>query len=302
MDGHGGILAVSGVARSARATCRSLRSGMHDRHGPVASRWITPALAGAVLGPALQVQQPTLWQAAAYAGLGALGIALLAAAAWWRGGRGGSALVLIALTLIGFAVGGWRADRFLANGLDSALEGRDLVVTGVVAAMPQQHEAGLRFRLEVESATAGGVPVRLVPLLSLGWYGGVGVGDSGVMELQRLPAPLRAGERWQLAVRVKAPHGNSNPHGFDYELWLWEQGVQATGSVRAGPRDPPPQRLAVTWRHPVERWRQAVRDAVYARVPDRPTAGVLAALSVGDQNAIDVLRLLSRSLRAGVSC
>ena len=257
---------------------------MPDRQGPSASRWITPALAGAVLGPALQVQQPALWTAAAYAGLGALGVALLA---WRRGGRGGSALVLLAFALAGFAACGWRAERFLARGLDPALEGRDLIVTGIVAAMPQQHEAGLRFRLEVESATAGGVPVRLVPLLSLGWYGGVAPAGSGLVELQRLPAPLRAGERWQLAVRVKAPHGNSNPHGFDYELWLWEQGVQATGSVRAGPRDPPPQRLAVTWRHPVERWRQEVRDAVYAQVPDRPIAGVLAALAVGDQNAIE---------------
>ncbi|HEY0883989.1 MAG TPA: DNA internalization-related competence protein ComEC/Rec2, partial [Ramlibacter sp.] len=254
---------------------------------PSASRWITPALAGAVLGPALQVQQPALWDATAYAALGLLGMSLLAGAGWWRGGRVGWAIVLLAFALAGFAACGWRADRFLARGLDPALEGRDLVVTGIVAAMPQQHEAGLRFRLEVESATAGGAPVRLVPLLSLGWYGGVAPGGSGLMELQRLPAPLRAGERWQLAVRVKAPHGNSNPHGFDYELWLWEQGLQATGSVRAGPRDPPPLRLAVTWRHPVERWRQEVRDAVYAQVPDRPIAGVLAALAVGDQHAIE---------------
>ena len=88
-------------------------------------------------------------------------------------------------------------------------------------------------------------------------------------------------------VRLKAPHGNSNPHGFDYELWLWEQGLQATGYVRAGPSDPPPQRLADTWRHPVERARQDVRDAVFERVADRRTAGLLAALVVGDQNAID---------------
>jgi competence protein ComEC len=37
------------------------------------------------------------------------------------------------------------------------------------------------------------------------------------------------GERWQLTLRLKAPHGGSNPFGFDYELWLWEQGLQATG-------------------------------------------------------------------------
>ncbi|MBC7716625.1 MAG: DNA internalization-related competence protein ComEC/Rec2, partial [Pseudorhodobacter sp.] len=38
--------------------------------------------------------------------------------------------------------------------------------------------------------------------------------------------------------------------------------------------------------HPVERWRQRVRDAVEARIPDRRTAGVITALVVGDQSAI----------------
>lgn len=95
------------------------------------------------------------------------------------------------------------------------------------------------------------------------------------------------GERWQMTVRLKAPHGNSNPHGFDYELWLWEQGLQATGYVRAGPKDTAPQRLDATWRHPVEQVRQRVKDAIYAQVGDRRAAGLIAALVVGDQNAID---------------
>ena len=109
----------------------------------------------------------------------------------------------------------------------------------------------------------------------------------GVFELQRQTPELHAGERWQMTLRLKAPHGNSNPHGFDYELWLWEQGLQATGYVRSGPRDTPPQRLGGTWRHPVERARQDVRDRIFEHVSDRKTAGLIAALVVGDQNAID---------------
>ena len=73
---------------------------------------------------------------------------------------------------------------------------------------------------------------------------------------------MQAGERWQLTVRPKAPHGGRNPYGFDYELYLWEQGVQASAYVRTGPRDAPPRLLGQTWQHPVERARQAVRDAV----------------------------------------
>ena len=253
-----------------------------------AAGWLTPALAGAVLGPALQLQQPALWDGASYALILLAAIALLSCARWLRGQAGArGTLILVALALLAFGLTGLRASRFAAQGLDPALEGRDVSVTGIVAAMPQRSETGLRFRFEVESATVGGSTVRLVPQLYLGWYGGAVSEGAGRLELSRQAPELRAGERWQMNVRLKAPHGNSNPHGFDYELWLWEQGLQATGYVRAGPNDPVPHRLADTWRHPVERARQAVRDAVFERVADRRTAGLLAALIVGDQNAID---------------
>lgn len=263
---------------------------------------MTPALAGAVLGPALQLQQPALWECPFYASLAALGLGLAVLAGvyslsprkrtvhslslWERTGVRASA-ALLATALVAFSLTGLRASHFIAHGLAPALEGRDLVVTGVVAAMPQRNEIGLRFRLEVESATAAGAAVRLVPQVYLGWYGGAMAGAGGGFDLQRQPADLRAGERWEMSVRLKAPHGNINPHGFDYELWLWEQGLQATGYVRAGLRDPEPQRIADTWRHPVERARQAVRDSVFEHVADRQTAGLLAALIVGDQNAIE---------------
>lgn len=109
-----------------------------------------------------------------------------------------------------------------------------------------------------------------------------------LVQLQRQPQAMRAGERWQMTVRLKAPHGNINPHGFDYELALWEQGVQATGAVRAGVRDTPPQRLTDSgWRRPVEQARQSVREAIEQRIPNARIAGVLAALVMGDQNAIE---------------
>ena len=273
---------------------------MRNDDNPRRGGWMTPALLGTVLGPAFQLQQPALWDGPVYAALAALGLAVLAAV-YWRARRAGTvrsldrresagaraSAVLLSAALLAFALTGLRASHFLLHGLDPSLEGRDVMVTGLVAAMPQRNETGTRFRLEVEAATAAGAPLRLVPQVYLGWYGGAMAAPAGGVDLQRLPADLRAGERWELSVRLKAPHGNSNPHGFDYELWLWEQGLQATGYVRAGLRDPAPRRIADTWRHPVERARQAVRDAVFGQVADRSTAGLLAALIVGDQNAID---------------
>jgi competence protein ComEC len=125
----------------------------------------------------------------------------------------------------------------------------------------------------------------------LAWYGGAWSSSEALSDLQPPPPAVQAGERWQFSVRLKAPHGSLNPHGFDTELWLWEQGLQATGYVRAGPKDLAPVRLGLTGRHPVEWVRQQVRDAIWERGQHKPGAGqpygVVAALAVGDQRAID---------------
>lgn len=264
--------------------------------------WFFAAMPGLVLGSALQLQQPVLFQALIYLWLMLTAPALLVVGLVWPGrfrGRWSLWLVGLVVAVSAFGLCGWRATVFMGNTLPPALEGRDVLVTGVVSVMPQRNEAGLRLRLAVESAQLDGSPVVLPPLLDLGWYGGVledaaSEGDSlrGGRNTEP-PGTLRAGERWRMLVRLKAPHGLRNPHGFDYELWLWEQGVQATGYVRNGPRDPAPQRLAVTWRHPVEQARQHVRDAVFQRLeaepgtPETKVAGLVAALVVGDQRAID---------------
>ena len=249
---------------------------------------LAPGLLAFVAGTALQLQQAVLlpWWVYMLCMLPAL-VGLTSSAPYSIANWRQPTSLLLALVLLGFGLTGLRAGFFLADALSAELEGRDLVVTGVVAAMPQTHESGQRFRLAVASASWQGAAVRLPAQLDLSWYSGVFAGTQGVGELQRQPQPMQAGERWQMTVRLKAPHGGSNPHGFDYELWLWEQGVQATGYVRAGRSDPEPRLLGQTGGHPVERLRQQVREQIVAAVPDRAQAGLLAALVVGDQRAIE---------------
>lgn len=254
---------------------------------------LPPVLLASVLGAGLQIAQPQLWDASSYGLFMAVALVLIALAAikkiapWMRM----SAWVLAGLLLL-FGLTGWRALIFERQTLMPELEGRNLVITGVVSSMPQRNEAGLRFRLVVQTAQQDGQTVRVPQKLELAWYSGVFAKGDGPGELrgelQRVPAALQAGERWQMTVRLKAPHGALNPHGFDYELWQWEQGVQATGYVRAGPKDPIPELLGSTWRYPVEWARGQVRERIYAHVPDDPhVAGLLAALVVGDQAAIE---------------
>jgi competence protein ComEC len=235
------------------------------------------ALGGSLLGAALQLQQPTLWPAWLYA---ALLLAAVAGLAWRRlPARGLVTIALVCGTMAGAGLAGWRAVAYAQGALRPGLEGRDLQVTGVVAEMPQSNEAGVRFRLDVESARwadrTEGTPPLVPDRIALGWYA------------EDLADAPHAGERWRFTVRLKAPHGNRNPHGFDGELWMWEQGLHASGYVRTGARDAAPALLSTTWLRPVERARESVRDAVFARVPDRGQAGVIAALVTGDQSAID---------------
>lgn len=254
-------------------------------HG--SARLLFVALLGVVVGTALQLQQGQLSAWHAYLTIVALALVGYAIAAikniaiGWR-----MPLAALVLGLLAFGLTGLRATAYLADALDPALEGRDVLVVGVVASLPQRNESGLRFRLEVESAALNGQPVRMPPLMDVGWYGGA-FGSGPVPDPNRAPGDVRAGERWQMTLRLKAPHGSRNPFGFDYELWLWEQGVQATGYVRASAKDPVPQRITQTWLHPVVLARQVVRERIYRQVAERQFAGMIAALVVGDQAAID---------------
>jgi competence protein ComEC len=230
-----------------------------------------------VLGTALQLQQAELWSGRVYV---AFGLLALAGYAWAAHKRIASTawMAVLSAGVLAFACTGGRALLFLDSALDPALEGRDVQVQGVVRGLPQRNDSGLRFRLDVEGAEVDGQPLVLPSRLDAAWYS-----DAGALP----PAALQAGERWRMTLRLKAPHGARNPNGFDYELWLWEQGVQATGYVRTGARDAQPQRVAQTAWHPVDWGRQQLRDRIVATVDQKQTSGLIAALVAGDQNAID---------------
>jgi len=238
-----------------------------------------------LIGVALHLRQPVLWPLASYVAIaGAAALVLITLVVWRREAMPGLLGAIVGASALGFGASGWQASLRLADALPSALEGRDVLVTGVVATLPQRSPSGLRFRFDVEQAQPVGAAVdstRQFPsTLAIGWY-------SGFHEDAALTPPqteLRAGQRWRFTLRLRQPHGNANPNGFDHELYLFEQGVRATGYVRDAPA---PQLLDRAAGVPVERLRQRVRDAIEASVPDRRAAGLLSALAVGDQGAIE---------------
>ncbi|MDE2615617.1 MAG: DNA internalization-related competence protein ComEC/Rec2 [Burkholderiales bacterium] len=260
------------------------------------ARLLTPALLGWISGLALQLQQSELWPAAHYGLLIAAALALFLVLNRLHQQPARLLFIFVATALLAHASTGLRALHFQQQALDPALEGQDVRVTGRISAMPQFGENSTRFRYTVESATQEGQTVQIPPQLYLSWYGSWRNEDGALLEPTQVAPALQAGERWQFTVRLRAPHGARNPHGFDFELWLWEQGLQATGYVRTGRRDPQPRLIEQSGKHPVEWARQQVRDAIQQRAPvvsGSPTEeaqaramGIVAALVTGDQQAI----------------
>ncbi|MFM9914286.1 MAG: DNA internalization-related competence protein ComEC/Rec2 [Rhizobacter sp.] len=236
------------------------------------------ALLGAAwpLGAALQLREATLQAPLSYVVCSALGMLLALAALAGRR----TLIVALGLVILAFGVTGGRAAIRQADSLPAALEGRDVQITGVVAGLPQRSPNGLRFRFEVDAATQDGRSPVVPAVVSLGWY--TGFQDEAPLTAAQLE--LGAGQRWRFTVRLRRPHGLSNPQGFDQELRWFEEGVRATGSVR---ETPVPRLLDLAVAHPIERLRQHVRDAIEATVVDRRAAGVLSALAVGDQSSIE---------------
>lgn len=270
---------------------------MQPSSSPVLKRarlsWLAP-LWGCTIGAAWQVTQAQLWHQWLYQGLLVLGLVTLLIAfrckawlSWW--------LLMLGAACCVAGLTGWRAHAYLEQTLPRSMEAVDLQVEGRIASMLQNQANGQRWRFVVDQ-TLDGLP----PVMELAWYGPFGKELDASQPL--IPAwangvALNPGQRWRFTVRIKRPHGVRNPHGFDYELLAWEQSVQATGYVRD---QPAPQLLAVTAQYPLQRWRQWLRDRIQAQSTrlqhwlsgsnverGQAALGVVAALAVGDQQAIE---------------
>ncbi len=185
---------------------------------------------------------------------------------------------------IGFFVASVTAHQLLAGALPAELEGQDVVVEGYIASLPEQKGRRLRFQFVPQSLywrdEAQTVPGKLL----LSWY---------PRKDHNMP-PIYVGERWRLQVRLKRPHGFSNPGGFDYEAQLFQQGIRAKGYVRHAKKSreadtvtPVNQRLApANGVYRVDQLRETLRSRILATLDDHPLRGIVLALAIGDRQQI----------------
>ncbi|WP_295447074.1 DNA internalization-related competence protein ComEC/Rec2 [uncultured Thiodictyon sp.] len=223
------------------------------------------AFALGVCGFYLLPELPPPWTAALYA------VAALALARFKRP----RVCRPLAALLVGILYAQIHTTLQLANPFPDDLARVPLTIEGRIASLPTDLGQGpgraRRFVFEVERADAAGVPLPFTGLVRLNWYEGA--------------PPLRAGERWRLPVRLKPRHGFANPGGFDYERWLFEQGIEATGTVGKGAGaqrlDPGPAGYWLT------RARQAFNDHLAAVLGSTRSLPLVQALVTGDQSGFE---------------
>jgi len=212
------------------------------------------------------------------------------------------------------------ATHRLSDRLPEQLEGTEVQVTGTIAELPEQDEKRVRFDFiprdgvyaESQSGTGSAIPREGVYAANPsgtgaaiprdGVYGGRGdrpvpLTSAAVVTAtdRQLPTklrlswyypdqPIKAGQQWVFTVKLKRVHGTMNPGGFDYERWLFTEGIGATGYVRP---DPKPVLLGrdSAWRS-IAVLRQGITDRLSSTLGDSPSLALIKALTIGDGNSI----------------
>jgi len=126
--------------------------------------------------------------------------------------------------LFGFAWTSLHGSLALHRQLPPLQEQQEWVVMGQVISLPEHGARQTRFEFRIESADMTDVLDGRSVVLS--WYDDYESTEPG----PRLH--VRAGERWRLPVKLRAPRGLRNPGGFDSERHALAQRTAATGYVR----------------------------------------------------------------------
>lgn len=166
--------------------------------------------------------------------------------------------------LAGFLLASVHVADQLNDRLDPGQDGIKVQLQGRIHSLVSKEPGRIRFLLFVDQAETG-----IPSLVQLSWY--------------RNPVLPRAGESWRFEVKLRAPRGYMNPDGFDYERWLFRQGIGATGYVRQGslmdstPRGVDGRLLAL---------RESIREALESRVPEGIPRQLMVALVLGEKRGL----------------
>lgn len=191
-----------------------------------------------------------------------------------------AACIVLAFAL-GFAWNARYAENRLSNILAQDLEGKELAIEGRIAALPQSKVDGAKFAFTVDKAFMEQKALEHFPQkIYLSW-------QPAWRNPQEIPEVI-PGQRWRFKVKLKRPYGSLNPYTFDFERWSFHQNFGASGSVRNGQLLVHSDIAFAEFELRMEFARWGLRKKILRMLPgDADYSGVIIALVMGDQNAID---------------
>lgn len=162
--------------------------------------------------------------------------------------------------------------------LPTALERQDFWVRGVVSSLPEPGPRNIRFEFRVLASCAGSE-------LAACEFSTALLHNELIQLSLYQQARLVPGQYWQFRVRLKRPHAYQNPGGFDYEAWLWQRGIRASGYVR---EDTSNQLLQEAGSN-VDTFRQQVRERINHLGANGALQqpALIRALSIGDRQGLE---------------
>jgi competence protein ComEC len=102
--------------------------------------------------------------------------------------------------------------------------------------------------------------------------------------------PLLQGEKWQLAVKLKPAHGLANIGGFNYQVWLLQQQIVATGYVKAKTKTKTKTEIQIKNQnillHQQTSWRQYLYQKLSVVLTDKPLGALILALGFGERGEL----------------
>jgi competence protein ComEC len=209
--------------------------------------------------------EPALWPLAA-----ALAAALLLHGLWQAGGQALMLTGALAAGLAGLAAAKWRAEGAAAPVLARAVG--PVAVEGWVELIEPRPARGERLTLLVHHIE--GVPPEERPFR---------------VRIRTLQATdgLRAGDGVRIQALLSPPAGPALPGGHDFARAAWFQRLGAVGFARetVTRAELPAPPLALRWRAPVERLRQAIGARIRNALPGESGA-IATALITGERGGI----------------
>lgn len=175
-------------------------------------------------------------------------------------------LYLLLTVLLGFSWTLLRVNYEVTQTLPNNLSGTPFTATGYIASLPEIKKNNTEFEFIITNIQIN----KHFLHTRISW---------------RNAPHLQVGNNWQFTVQLKKPRGFWDTNSFDYQEWLFERGITATGYVIADNKF----HLIPGNTHYyffIDRLRQKLAESMANHLYIHPLNGLIAALAVGVRDNI----------------